>query len=214
MAINLGTTTGLRPATFENLQLNAGVFLSGFTWDTATDASTLKEMLAAYIKAGKGILGATRGGGTFQCTPEIRNIEADGKRYEFVGSTVNDSWTIKLTTTLIEANPDNFARALMCANIEDKNQDGKVRVITVRTAISDSDYIPKLCWLGDTSKGLCLIELDNALNTTGANFTFTDKGEGTLPVEFTAHQADLLNQDKAPFRIVFFEDEGTAGIAL
>lgn len=213
MAFESVTTTGLRPATFQNLQLNAGLFLTEFKWDAATDATTLKEKIAEAIKAGKGVLGATRGGGSFQCTPEIRNIEADGKRYEFKGSTVNDSWTIRLTTTLIETTPENFAHALMCADIEDVTEDGKVRKVVVRTAISDKDYIPTLCWIGDTSRGFALIELDNALNTTGANFTFTDKNEGTLPVEFVAHQADLTNQDHAPFRIVFFDDDGTEGRA-
>lgn len=213
MAIESVNTTGLRPETFDNLQLNAGIFLVGFAWDSATDKSTLKELLRAFIEAGKGVLGATRGGGSFQCTPEIRQVEADGKRYGYKGSTINDSWTIKLTTTLIETTPENFARALMCADIEEKTKDGKVRIVTVRTAISDEDYIPKLCWIGDTSQGFAMIELDNALNTTGANFTFTDKNEGTLPVEFLAHQADLTNQDHAPFRIVFFDDLGTEGRA-
>ena len=50
-----------------------------------------------------------------------------------------------------------------------------------------------------------LIELSNALNITGANFTFTDKGEGTLPVEFTAHQDSLDDMEYAPCQIVFFD---------
>jgi hypothetical protein len=44
------------------------------------------------------------------------------------------------------------------------------------------------------------------LNLTGANFTFTDKGEGTLPFEFQAHQADLSNMAYAPVSLVFFAD--------
>lgn len=194
--------TGLRPATFQNLQLNAGVFLSGFDWSSITDAAALEEAVLTALESDQGVLGATRGGGTFQCTPSTRTIEADGMRYPFKGSTVNDMWTIKLTTTLLEPNAENFKRALMCADVA---TEGNVTTLTVRTAIEDSDYIPKICWIGDTSEGFVLIELDNALNLTGANFTFTDKGEGTLPVEFQAHQADLTSQDEAPFRIVFFD---------
>lgn len=194
--------TGLRSATFEKLQLNAGVFLKNFAYSSATDSGKLEELVLAALEAGTGVLGATRGGGTFECTPEIRNIDADGMRYQFKGSTVNDLWTIKLTTTLLEITPDNFADALMCA---DKTVSGKKTTLKVRTDINATDYIDSLCWIGDTSKGMVLIDLKNALNLTGATFTFTDKGEGTLPVEFQAHQADLTDQSHAPFEIVFFD---------
>lgn len=195
--------TGLRAETFERLQLNAGVFLTGFDYSAATDAATLKTKLATAIEAGTGVLGATRGGGSFECTPETRTIEADGMRYPFKGSTVNDMWTVKLKTTLLEATPENFKNALMCADITTA---GKVTTVRVRTDIKPDDYIPSLCWIGDTSKGFVMIQLDNALNLTGASFTFTDKGEGTLPVEFQAHQASLEDQDHAPFRVVFFDE--------
>ena len=92
----------------------------------------------------------------------------------------------------------------MCATVTD-DTGGKMHTIRVRTDIADGDYIPKLCWVGDTSEGFVLIELSNALNITGANFTFTDKGEGTLPVEFTAHQASLDDMEYAPCQIVFFD---------
>lgn len=197
--------TGLRAETFERLQLNAGVFLTGFDYSAATDAATLKTKLATAIEASTGVLGATRGGGSFECTPETRTIEADGMRYPFKGSTVNDMWTVKLKTTLLEATPENFKNALMCADI---SKSDKVTTVRVRTDIKPEDYIPSLCWVGDTSKGFVLIQLDNALNLTGASFTFTDKGEGTLPVEFQAHQATLEDQEHAPFRIVFFDEAG------
>lgn len=196
-------TTGLTPRTFENLQLNAGAFLKNFAYDAATDKGTLESMVLAALESGDGVLGATRGGGSFQCTPTVRQIEADGMRYPVIGSTVNDMWTIKLTTTLLEITPENFADALMCCDVA---KSGAKTTLTVRTNIEKEDYIPSLCWVGDTSKGLVLIELKNALNLAGANFTFTDRGEGTLPVEFQAHQANLSDMDKAPFSIVFFDE--------
>lgn len=194
--------TGLRPATFEKLQLNAGVFLEGFDYANIKDAAALKAAIASFIQAGTGLLGATRGGGTFNCTAEMRQIDADGMRYDFVGSTVNDRWVVMMTGTLIEVTPENFKRVLAAAEVA---KNGSVTTVQVRTDIKNEDYIPKLCWVGDTSKGFVLIELDNALNTTGASFTFTDKGEGTLPFEFHAHQASLEDQEYAPCRIVFFD---------
>jgi len=194
--------TGLRAETFENLQLNAGVFLSGFSPDAIADAAALRTAAIAAIQSGEGLLGATRGGGSFECTPQTRTVEADGMRYPFVGSTVNDLWTVKLKTTLLEVTPDNFERALICADVK---KEGKKTIIRVRTGIAREDYIPSICWIGDTSRGFVMIQLDNALNLTGATFTFTDKGEGTLPVEFQAHNASLEDQDHAPFRIIFFD---------
>lgn len=196
--------TGLRPETFDNLQLNAGVFLVNFDASTFTNAATLEEAILAALEEGTNILGATIGGGSFAAEPSIRQIEADGMRYPIIGSTVNDMWTVKLSTTLKEVTPDNFKRALISCDMDTSKEN--VTVLTVRTDIEESDYIPKLSWVGDTSRGFVLIELDNALNLTGATFTFTDKGEGTLPVEFQAHLSDLTQMDKAPFRIYFFDE--------
>ena len=199
----MAMTTGLRPETFEQLQLNAGVFLEGFAHENIADAGALKTALAGFIAAGEGVLGATRGGGSFECTPETRTIEADGMRYPFKGATVNDMWTVKMTGTLLEITPENFKRVFAAGEV---TTDGAKTTVRVRTSFKDEDYIPHLCWVGDTSKGFVLIELDNALNLTGATFSFSDKGEGTLPFEFQAHQGSLEEQEYAPFRIVFFNE--------
>lgn len=196
--------TGLRPATFENLQLNAGVFLEGFDPSTYEDAGALEDAILDALEAGTGILGATIGGGSFVAEPAIRQIEADGMRYPIVGSTVNDMWTARLTGTLKEVTPENFKRVLITCDVDTSKEN--VTVLTVRTDIEATDYIPRLCWVGDTSKGFVLIELDNALNINGASFTFTDRGEGTLPFDFQAHLSNLTEMDKAPFRIYFFDE--------
>lgn len=195
----------MRPDTFQNLQLNAGVFLKNFDYSGIETTDALEDAALAALEAGgENILGATIGGGSFQCTPEIRNVEVDGKRYEFVGSTVNDKWTVKLTGTMKECRPQNFKDALICADMT-TNAAGTVTTVKVRTDIEDSDYIPTLCWVGDTSRGFVMIDIKNALNLTGANFTFTDKGEGTLPFEFQAHQKDLTGMKYAPVEIFFFD---------
>lgn len=199
--------TAVRPQTFERLQLNAGAFLKNFDLSTYTEYSTLEEALFAAIKDGTKTLGATRGGGTFTASPTMRSIEADGKRYEFKGSTVIDAWDIKLTATLMEITPDNFMLALGTAEkTEDKSfTTDKKTAIKLRTNIEDSDYIQNLVWFGNTSKGLVAIALDNALNNTGVTLTFSDKSEGTLPVEFHAYQDTVENNDYAPCAIYFFE---------
>lgn len=200
--------TGVRPGTFEHLQLNAGAFLVDFDHSTYTDAQTLEAAVLAALDTGTKILGATKGGGSFQATPTTRQIEVDGMRSPIIGSTQIDGWTVKLTGTMMEVTPENFKRALISADV---TTSGKKSTVKIRNSIKTEDYIPKLCWVGDTSKGFVLIELSNALNLTGANFTFTDKGEGSLPFEFNAHQADLASSQYAPCEIVFFDAAEAGG---
>ncbi len=195
--------TGVRPETFERLQLGAGVFLKNFDYSACENATDLAAAVLAALAADTGVIGATTGGGSFQCTPEIRQIEADGMRYPIKGSTVNDRWTVQLTGTMKEITPDNFASALMCADV---TAQGAKTTVRVRTDIKLTDYIDNLCWIGDTSKGFVLINLTAAMNLTGANFAFADKGEGSLPFQFQAHAADLASMQHAPFEVIFFDE--------
>lgn len=194
--------TGVTPSTFETLQLNAGVFLKNFEYSGLAD----KAALAAAIKTavgGDSWLGATRGGGSFSATPELRQIEVDGKRSEFVGSEIVDGWDVKLSTSLIEVTADNFALAL---GIADVTKSEKKTSIKLPNEIKDAHYISNIVWVGDLADGrFVLINIDNALAVGGINFQFQDKSEGTLPVELTAHQAGLEDQDYAPCEVVFFE---------
>ena len=93
--------TAVRADTFQNLQLNAGVFLFNFDYADYTDAAALRAAVKSALASGENILGATRGGGSFRVTPETRKIEADGVRYGFIGDTVTDSVDVSMTGTLL-----------------------------------------------------------------------------------------------------------------
>lgn len=202
-----GLTSPIRSETFENLQLNAGIFIKNF-YETATasgitDSAALKTAVTAAITAGTNILGATRGGGTFTATREIRTPEVDGMRYPFVGSDFVDSVDAFLSTTLIEVTPASIAATLGNAT---SATSGKKTTIKMHTAIQDADYMTDLCWIGDIADGrLVMITLKNALNTSDFTLTFTDKGEGTLAAEFHARQGSVSDYDYAPFEIIYFD---------
>lgn len=213
-----GLTTGLRPETFENLQLNAGCFIKNLAYKgtgAPTDSAALKTLITGIMAGtvtGKGdIIGATRGGGTFVITREIREPDIDGRRYPFKGGKFVDSADARLTTTLVEITVNNILMALgMPASAATTS--GKVTTIKMHTAIDPDDYIENLCWVGDLADGrMILICLKNALNTADFNLTFTDKNEGTLPVEIHAHQANVDDYDEAPFEIVYFDNPATTG---
>ena len=206
-----GLTSPIRSETFENLQLNAGIFIKNFysTGSATSDSTALKTAVASAISAGTNILGATRGGGTFTVTREIRTPDVDGMRYPFKGGDFVDSVDAFLSTTLIEVTPDSLVATLGNAGA---TTSGKKTTIKMHTAIESSDYLTDLCWIGDIADGrLVMICLKNALNTADFTLTFTDKGEGTLSAEFHARQASVNDYDYAPFEIIYFDKPATAG---
>lgn len=200
-----GLTSPIRSAGFNNLQLNAGIFLLNFDYSAIANAAALKTAVAAAITAGTNILGMTRGGGTFTITREVRTPEVDGRRYAFKGDKFVDSMDGYLSGTLIEVTPENIKRVMSTSDIATS---GAKTTITFHTAIdAATDYIEHLCWVGDLADGrFVLIEIDNAFNTADFSLTFADKNEGTIPFEFHAHQGDVLDYDNLPCRIVYFDE--------
>lgn len=202
-----GLTSPIRAAGFENLQLNAGIFLVNFNYSSIANAAALKTAVQGVLTngtLGTDYLGMTRGGGTFTITREVRTPEVDGRRYAFKGDKFVDSMDGFLSTTLIEVTDAVIKRVMSTSDIA---TNGLKKTITFHTAIDvNTDYIDHLCWVGDMADGrFVLIEIDNAFNTNDFVFTFADKNEGTLPVEFHAHQGDVLDYDTLPCRIVFFD---------
>lgn len=197
-----GMTTGLRADTFDNLQLNAGIMLKNFTYSSITSASALKSAISTAISGGN-CLGATRGGGSFNVTRERRTPDIDGMRYPFIGSEFVDSSDAYLSTTLVEITADNLKLALGSGTA---TTSGNVTTIKMNTAYSDSDYLTNVCWVGDLADGrFVLICLKNALNTADLQLTYADKNEGTLTVEFHAHQEAVDDYDEAPFEVLVFD---------
>jgi len=201
-----GYTTALREETFENLQLNAGIFIKNADYSSIANAGALKTAIEAAISGSSGaigtIIGATRGGGSFTVTREMRQPEVDGRRYGFKGDTFVDSIEAQLSTTLIEMTPQTLKDALGSAVISGSSPK---QTIKLKTAIGTDDYLTNICWIGDIADGrYVLICLKNALNQADLTITWTDKGEGTLPVEFHAKQAGVSDYDYAPFEIVYF----------
>ena len=203
-----GSLSALREATFDNLQLNCGIFVKDLVYTgtgapaTAEDMLTLIKGIIAGTVSNKGdLLGVTRGGGTFTVGREMRNPDIDGLRYRFKGGTFVDSADPQLSTTLVETTPENFALALGGT----ATTSGKMTTVTMQTALDDNAYIDNLCWAGELSDGrIVLISLFNALQTADFSFTFQDKSEGALSVEFHACQDEVDDYDVAPFEIIFF----------
>ena len=207
-----GNTTALRADTFNKLQLNAGILIKNHDYAGITDSTALKTQIAGIIGGtvtGKGdIIGATRGGGTFTASRDMRSVDVDGMRYGFKGSDFVDSVDAYLSTTLIEVTPQNV-QDLLTAGVTPTTS-GKITTVKMNTAITSSNYLTNICWIGDLADGQMVeICLKNAINTADFTLTYTDKGEGTLAAEFHARQASVSDYDYAPFEVVFFDNPAT-----
>lgn len=208
-----GLTSAIRSEGFKNLQLNAGIFLVDFDYSAISSAAQLKSAVQQLLlsnQVGQTFLGMTRGGGTFTITRQVRTPEVDGRRYAFKGDKFVDLMDGFLSGTLLEFVPEVIKRVMSTADI---STSGNKTTITFHTAINaDTDYIDHLCWVGDLADGrFVLIEIDNAFNTADFVVTYADKNEATLPFEFHAHQADVLDYDNLPCRIVYFRDSASSG---
>lgn len=199
-----GMTTPIRNGAFNKLILNAGAVLVGFDPSSYTTAAALQTALASALVNPETCLGATRGGGTFTITREMRQVEADGVRYRFVGDTFVDSADAYISTTLLEiGDPIQLKRAM---GTVEANTSGSKTTLKMRTRIAEEDYLENLCWVGDINDGsFVIIWLKNAFNTTDLTITYTDKGEATLPVEFHAFQSEVEDYDYAPFEVIFLD---------
>ena len=178
--------TGLTDRTITNLQLNAGVLLKKYTKGTDIEEDD--------------IIGATRGGGSFTAVPTVHQAAVDGAPTYTKGLERVDDWVVTLNSTMVELNDDAVSRALGVGVVKTETGSGTTKdtVFTVKRTVNDEDY-KDLYWVGDLSNGQnVVIKIKNALNISGLNLTFTDRGEGTYALALIGHftKADL---DTAPF---------------
>ena len=180
--------TGLTDRTIVNLQLNAGVLLTKYTKGTDIEEDD--------------IIGATRGGGSFTAVPTVHQAAVDGAPTYTKGLERVDDWVVTLNATMVEVNDDAISRALGVGVVKTETGSGTTKdtTFTVKRTVNDADY-KDLYWVGDLSNGHnVVIKIKNALNTSGLNLTFTDRGEGTYALALIGHFT-VDDLDTAPFEL-------------
>lgn len=186
--------SGFTAKTAENLLLGAGAFFVNYDVEVDT--------FEAAVTEGK-LLGATRGGGEFTAIPEIRKIEIDGVSGSAKGLSVIDSWEVKLTANVLEITKEALAKALTSSTVDSlSNED--YDVIKAKNHIDLVDYLENITYVGTSSGSVepVIIQVYNAINTSGLTLTTADKDEAVIAMEFEGHySADDL--DSPPFAIYF-----------
>ena len=187
--------TKIPEATFQNIQLNAGVLLSEFNpaQATVTDAN---------------ILGATTGGVNFSAAPAFIDFGADIDNCPKNTKELMqlDDWTITMSGSFVTINAATAGRLAGVADVDGNK-------ITPRRDLKDEDF-KDLWWVGDysdkngeTNGGFVAIHMMNTLSTGGFQIQSGDKSKGTFQFAFTAHYSND-EQDTVPFEV--YVQAGTA----
>lgn len=186
--------TQIPTTAFQNIQLNAGILLDGFTPATGVIGN---------------LLGATTGGVNFTDEVEytdfgedIDNCPKNMKELKKI-----DSHDAKISGTFVTLSATT-AKMLVGAGDIDGND---ATHIIPRNELLTTDF-KDLWWVGDYSDkntganaGFVAIHLMNGLNTGGFQIQSADKGKGQFAFEFTGHYS-MDAQDKVPYEV--FVKEG------
>ena len=177
-------TTGFNSNTHKHLVLDAGAIYLNYGEENET------------------LLGATQGGGTFNATPEWRNIAVDGVKGRAMGMSLINAWEVSLSASMLEITPENLKLALGVADIT-TGTDGET-VIKGRNNVLPTDYVKNVTWVGKLSgaETPVIIKVLNALSETGLSLTTADNTEGLVPLEFFGH-IDPLSATEPPFEIIY-----------
>lgn len=175
--------------TFQNLQMNAGILVSGFS--PATGEVT-------------GLLGATTGGVQFTDAVEysdfgedIDNCPKNTKELKHL-----DSHEVKMSGTFVTIDATQAKRLAGAADADSLD----ATHIIPRNDLLQTDF-EDLWWIGDYSDvntganaGYLAIHLKNALNTGGFQIQSGDKAKGQFAFEFTGHYS-INAQAEVPYEI-------------
>lgn len=176
----MGKFTKIPSATFQSLQLDAGVLLKNFDPETAAEP------------ADEDIITATTGGINATCVPtysdlgeDVDNVPINMKELKHL-----DSWACKISTTGIGTSPELIRYALGAADVDGNK-------ITPRRDLKQTDFA-NIWWVGDRADGgMVAVKLMNALSTGGLSLQTTKNGKGQVSIELTGH-VSINAQDTMP----------------
>ena len=170
---------------------------------------------AVYVNLGEPeerLLGATRGGNSFEIEHDIKLVEIDGVRGASMGARRVVESNARIVANLLEITTENILLAIAGADATDWTDPsiepaptGPSHDQIRRTRnISDLDFIKNIAIVGKVSGSeeniICMVY--NALSDEGFSLGLEDREEGVLEVTFTAHY-DLDDVDTEPWSIAF-----------
>lgn len=181
--------TQIPSTAFQNIQLNAGILVDGFTPATGVIGN---------------LLGATSGGVNFSDSVEYKDFgeDIDNCPKNMLELKKLDNHEVKMSGTFVTINATTAKWLAGSADVDDLD----ATHIIPRNDILASDF-KDIWWIGDYSDvntgdnaGFVAIHMRNALNTGGFQIQSTDKEKGKFAFEFTGHYS-MAAQDTVPYEI-------------
>lgn len=196
--------------TYKELVFDAGILLHDFDYSSAEDAEALAQLIKSEEVQENSWFGATKGGINPQENRSSWSPEFDyAGRMPFKGSRRFAGAEPKITGTLVQIKPKNVKLASGAAKIS--GEDGNVVTVQPVTDIPKDAYMSNVVWVGCLGEdGYYLVELKNAICTSGINFQSGDKNIGAIPFEFVGNADSPIHTDELPIRYLFFKASGTS----
>lgn len=187
------------PASAEALQLGEGMLLADFDLDTALRNGDPLDCMAEAVADDTKRIGTTCGGCVFRAVPREFDPESGSHRLPVVGRTRLIDWRVTLSGTMLDITPENMARLLPAESLTT----GRVTAMTPRMA---QKPLSRLCWIGTTSRGLLVIELQNPLCVSGTALTSAPNDTGKMTFTLLA-QSDRPGDTHLPVRLYWWKEE-------
>lgn len=193
-------SSGITSKTPKSIMFGAGTIHKGF-----------EIGLEGKWNFAESLIGATSGGITVNITPELTDIEVDGKLVKVKGlSDVKTGETATMEINFIELSPEIIRALVVGSDSESTTYTGYNEIIS-KARISDGDYLSNLAYVGKRLDGTPIIIIfKNAIVSGGFSVSGQNKTAGTVTATFEC-VADLDGDfDVLPYTILYPtpEDEG------
>ncbi len=155
---------------------------------------------ANYGESNQRLLGPTKGGGSFEATAEIRDIEFDGSRGKTKGMQYIDSIEAVLKVVSLAITDEDLELAMPF--LKKSTEDGNNTYICDGDSIGiveNEKYLKNITAFGKKTGGKYVkITLFNAMNEAPFSLSMIPKGEGEMSLEVYGHweSDDTANMDE------------------
>lgn len=185
--------TGITQESAKSFVINAGAIYIDLTYATETGWTGNR-------------LGATAGGNQITIANEFREIELDGAFSKYVGQKVLVSSDATLVTNVKEVTANVVKMAILGKTTSTTGVENPTGydLIEGKGKIEAGDYLPNIGLVGELSgtNEPIIVILDNALCTSGLDWSTGDDAEVVMSMTFEAHaDATQLEDRTLPARI-------------
>lgn len=194
----MGMFTAIPKDTFDMLQMDAGVILTGF--DITKAGETDLTGADAGTEGKPKIVCATTGGITVSCVPTFSDLgeDIDNCPNNTLELKHLDSWECTMSFTSLGTSAEAIRLALAAADVDKITGQEATEANAKITPRADLDNKPSgekggkdfqdIWWVGDRADGgMVAVVLRNALSTSGFSLKTEKNGKGQVTVELTGH---------------------------